>query len=329
MQNKQTAFGFKLSSEEFSAQRLVELAVQAEQKGFEFALISDHYHPWLDVQGESPFVWAVLGALAAKTRTLRVGTAVTCPTTRIHPAIIAQAAATVATMMPERFFLGVGTGENLNEHILGDRWAQTAVRQERLAEAIEVIRLLWKGGLQSFHGKYYTVENAQVYSLPKKLPPIYVAVGGPKGAELAVEHAEGMIGTDPNKEIVAKFKRSSVGAPAYCEITVCYDTSEEAGRKMLKRVWANTALPWPLIVELPLPSNFEEAVKIAKDEEFEQVPCGPDPAPFLKAIRKYVEAGYDHVCFHQVGPKQEAFMDFCAEEILPKIESASHKRKAA
>jgi coenzyme F420-dependent glucose-6-phosphate dehydrogenase len=329
MPNKQTQFGYKLSSEEFSGSELVQLAMKAEEHSFEFALISDHYHPWLDVQGQSPFVWAVLGGIAEKTSRLRVGTAVTCPTTRIHPAIIAQAAATVSSMMPERFFLGVGTGEHLNEHILGQRWPQTAVRQERLAEAIEVIRLLWRGGLQSFHGEHYTVENAQIYSLPSKLPPIFVAVGGPKGADIAFKHADGMIGTEPEKEIVDRFRRGSRGAPAYCEITVCYDTSENAARETLKKVWSIAALPWPLIVELPLPSNFEAAAEIAKDRAFDEVPCGPDPHLYVKAVQKYTDAGYDHVCLHQVGGQQQEFMDFWVDEVFPKLASVPRKRKAA
>src|SRR5262245_5486106 len=187
------SLGYQLSSEEHSAPDLVGLARKAEESGFTFALISDHYHPWTDRQGQSPFVWSVIGAIAQATERLRVGTAVTCPSGRIHPAVIAQAAATAATLMPRRFFLGVGTGENLNEHILGQGWPETEVRQERLAEAIDIIRLLWTGGNQSHHGRHFTVENARLYSLPDELPPLLVATGGPRTSDLAGRVADGLI----------------------------------------------------------------------------------------------------------------------------------------
>src|ERR687883_157173 len=186
--------GYALSSEEHTPNDLVRYARRAEEVGFAFALISDHYHPWLDQQGQSPFVWSVVGAIAHATQRLRLGTGVTCPTMRIHPAIVAQAAATAAAMMPGRFFLGVGTGENLNEHILGDRWPEADVRREMLEEAVEVIRLLWQGGQRSHHGRHYTVENARVYTLPETPPPIIVAASGPKAAELAGRIGDGFWG---------------------------------------------------------------------------------------------------------------------------------------
>ena len=200
--------GYKLSSEEQPAADLVRYAQMAQDTGFGFALISDHFHPWTDRQGQSPFVWSVLGAIAQATQRLVVGTAVTCPTMRIHPAIIAQAAATTATLMPGRFFLGVGTGENLNEHVVGQGWPETEVRQARLEEAIEIIRLLWKGGNQSYHGRYFTVENARLYSLPDSPPPLYVAVGGPRSADLAGRVGDGMIGTDPDASLLSAFDRA-------------------------------------------------------------------------------------------------------------------------
>jgi G6PDH family F420-dependent oxidoreductase len=175
-----TTLGVILASEEHPAPRLVDIAVQAEQAGFRTACISDHYHPWVRAQGESSFVWSVLGGVAARTSELRIHTTVTCPTVRIHPAIVAQAAATVATMMPGRFELGVGSGEALNEHILGDAWPSAAVRLEMLEEAVEVIRLLWQGGQCSHRGRHYTVENAELFSLPDEPPPIHVSALGPR-----------------------------------------------------------------------------------------------------------------------------------------------------
>src|SRR3954452_20749809 len=168
-------FGYKLSSEEFSANDLIRFARAAEDHGFSFAMISDHFHPWTDRQGQSPFVWSVIGGIATQTERLRLGTGVTCPTIRIHPAIIAQAAATSGQMSGGRFFLGVGSGEHLNEHVLGDKWPEFEVRLEMLEEAIEVMRLLWEGGQHSFYGQYYSVENARIYSLPEQPVEIYVA----------------------------------------------------------------------------------------------------------------------------------------------------------
>ena len=162
-----TALGYALSSEEHAPSDLVRNARLAEEAGFEFALVSDHFHPWIDRQGHSPFVWSVLGGIATATEKLEVGTGVTCPMIRIHPAIIAQAAATTAAMMPGRFFLGVGTGENLNEHILGDKWPEHEVRSEMLEESLEIIRLLWRGEQASYRGGYYTVDEARLFTLPE------------------------------------------------------------------------------------------------------------------------------------------------------------------
>jgi len=197
--------GYSLSSEEFPPNELVRLAQRAERAGFSFALISDHFHPWTSKQGQSPFVWSVIGAIAATTKYLRLGTGVTCPTLRIHPAIISHAAATAAALMPGRFFLGVGAGENLNEHIIGRKWPPPAVRKEMLEEAICVIRLLWKGGLQNHRGRYFTVENARLFTLPEKLPPIFIAAGGEKMAELAARAGDGLITAGDENIVIKKF----------------------------------------------------------------------------------------------------------------------------
>ena len=194
--------GYALSSEEHRPLDLVEHAKRAEQAGFPYALVSDHFHPWIDRQGESSFVWSVIGAIAASTTTLRLGTGVTCPTIRIHPAIIAQAAATSAALLPGRFFLGVGTGENLNEHILADRWPSAYERRERLAEALEVMRGLWEGDLWSFEGKYYRVDNARLYTLPEEPIEVVVAAAGPEAAKLAARIGDGLVSTAPDPELV-------------------------------------------------------------------------------------------------------------------------------
>jgi coenzyme F420-dependent glucose-6-phosphate dehydrogenase len=314
--------GYSLSSEELDATTLVNNARRAEEAGFSFALISDHFHPWIDQQGQSPFAWTVLGGIATATKRLRLGTGVTCPLIRYHPAIIAQAAATVATMMPGRFFLGVGTGESLNEHILGEAWPAAAIRQEMLTEAVQVIRQLWQGGLQSHYGTYYTLDRARVYSLPDEPPPIYVAAAGEKAARMAGEIGDGLITTAPKAETVKTFEDAGGrGKPKYGQVTVCWAKDKATARRMARRWWPTAAMKGELSQELPLPALFEDATqKVTEDDIAEAMPCGPDPAAHLEQIRKFVEAGIDHVYVHQVGPDQEGFFRFYQKEIMPQLE---------
>ncbi len=315
--------GYALSSEEHGPKELVSYAQRAEQVGFTFALISDHYHPWIDKQGQSPFAWSVLGAIAQTTERLRVGTGVTCPTTRYHPAIIAQAAATVEAMMPGRFFLGVGTGENLNEHIVGEHWPPYPVRLEMLEEAVEIIRLLWQGGTQDYFGLYFSVENARVYTLPDPPPPLFVAAGGASSAETAGRIGDGLVSTSPEAKLLSKFDEAGgTGKPRYGQVTVCWAQSEEDARRTACEWWPQAGLKGEMSQELPLPSHFEEAVATVREEDVaEMIICGPDPQRHIQAIRQYVDAGFDHVYVHQVGPDQEGFFKFYQREILPEFHS--------
>jgi coenzyme F420-dependent glucose-6-phosphate dehydrogenase len=312
--------GYTLSSEEHGPLDLVRYARQAEEAGFEYALVSDHFHPWIDRQGHSPFVWSVVGGIAGATRELRLGTGVTCPNIRIHPAVIAQAAATSAAMLPGRFFLGVGTGENLNEHVLGDRWPEAAVRLEMLEEAIDVIRLLWQGGYQSHHGRYYTVEEARIYTLPDEPPPIYVAASKPTAAELAGRAGDGLVSTAPDAEVVAAFDGAGgEGKPKLGQVTVCWAESEEEGKRTAYEWWPNAAVRGDLSQELALPRHFEDAAQmLAEDDVAEKVVCGPDPDRYFEQVEGYADAGFDHVYLHQVGPDQEGFFRFAQEELLPR-----------
>jgi len=309
--------GYALSSEEHDPRDLVRFARLAEEQGFTYALVSDHFHPWTDRQGQSPFVWAVVGAIAHATERLRLGTGVTCPTIRIHPAVIAHAAATATALMPGRFFLGLGTGENLNEHVLGDRWPEGAVRLEMLAEAIDVIRLLWEGGYQSHHGTYYTVEEARLYTLPDEPPPIMVAAAKAEAAQLAGT-CEGLIGTAPDAELLSEFDAAGgSGKPRFGQVTVCWAKDEAAARKTALEWWPNAALPGDLGQELALPRHYEQAAElVSEDDVAEKVVCGPDPDAHRAAIEEFAQAGYDHVYVHQVGPDQEGFLDFYGREIL-------------
>lgn len=313
--------GYAISSEEVTPNAAVRNAQRAEEAGFRFALVSDHFHPWIDEQGHSPFVWSVLGGIATMTTTLRVGTGVTCPMIRIHPAIIAHAAATVAAMMPGRFFLGVGTGENLNEHILGDQWPAYNVRAEMLEEAIDVIRLLWQGGEQSHYGLYYTVEQARLYTLPDELPPIMIAAAGEKSAELAGRMGDGLISTAPKAEVVEAFEgEGGAGRPKYGQVTVCYAEDDATARKIAYRYWPNAALGGELGQELKLPRHFEQAVKTVREEDVaEAMVCSSDPQKHIEAIQEFIDAGFDHVYVHQVGLEQEPFFDFYRRSVLPEF----------
>ncbi|MCW2975327.1 MAG: Luciferase-like monooxygenase [Actinomycetia bacterium] len=313
--------GFALSSEDHPPNELVRQAVLAERAGFTFALISDHFHPWVDAQGHSSFVWSTLGGIAQATAKIRVGTGVTCPIIRTHPAIIAQAAASVAAMMPRRFFLGLGSGENLNEHILGDRWPSPDERLEMLEEAVGVIRLLWQGGERTQRGKHYTVDHARIYTLPDELPQIYMAGSAPKAAELAGRLGDGFISTAPEKNVVQAFEAAGgTGKQKLGMIHCAYDSDEQAGLERATRLWPNLALKGPLGQELARPADFEEAAAMVDEEDVaERTPCGPDPEPYLALIRTYDEAGFTHVYIHQIGENQDEFADFARRELMPKL----------
>jgi G6PDH family F420-dependent oxidoreductase len=307
--------GYALSSEEHAPLDLVRNAKRAEDAGFTYALVSDHFHPWVDRQGHSPFAWGVLGAIAATTSTLRLGTGVTCPTIRIHPAIVAQAAATAAALMPGRFFLGVGTGENLNEHVLGDRWPSASERRELLEEAIEVMRLLWRGELCSFEGEHYTVSDARIYTLPDSEIDVAVAAGGPEAAELAGRVGDGLVATSPAREVVSAYLEAGGTGPRYGQLTVCWATSEEEARRTALEWWPNGGLRGPLGQELPLPEHFEAAAEmVTEDDVAETVVCGPDAQAHLEGIAEFADVGFDHVYVHQVGPDQDGFIEFYERE---------------
>jgi G6PDH family F420-dependent oxidoreductase len=315
-----TTYGYFLSCEEFTPAQLLEQARMAEKAGFQALWISDHYHPWNDEQGQSPFVWSVIGALSQVT-SLPVATAVTCPTTRIHPAIIAQASATAGVMLEGKFTLGVGSGEALNEHILGDAWPSADVRLEMLEEAVGVIRLLHEGGVKDHYGTYYTVENARLYTLPARPVPIFVSGFGAKSAELAGRIGDGFCSTKPDADLVGTFRDSGGGSkPVQGGFKVCWGLDEQAAVQTAHRLWANEQLPGELAQLLPTPSNFEQASSLVTPEMIAQsVVCGPDADRHAENVRQYVRAGYDEVYVQQIGPDQEGFFRFWSEEVLPKL----------
>lgn len=314
-------FGYKLSSEENGPLDLVKNAKMAEDAGFGFAMISDHYHPWIDKQGQSPFVWCTIGGISQSTRDMRLSTGVTCPTIRIHPAIIAQAAATAASMMPGRFILAVGSGENLNEHILGDRWPPAPIRTEMLEEAVDIIRLLWQGGTQDYHGVFYTVENARIYTLPNELPPILMAATGEFAAEAAGRVGDGLVNSAADNVAIEIFRASGgEGKPCYGETSVCWAESEAEAKRLAFDLWPIAANKGEMNRELPTPKHYEQLAEMVDEEEVaKKVTCGPDPKNHIKNLQKYIDAGYDFICIHQIGSKQKEFMDFYNEKVLPEF----------
>ncbi len=322
--------GYKLSSEEFGPLELVRLARRAEEAGFRFGLISDHFHPWTDRQGQSPFVWSVLGPIAQRTERLVVGTGVTCPIIRLHPAIVAHAAATAAVMLRGRFFLGVGSGENLNEHITGQRWPPVEVRQAMMEEAVGVIRLLWQGGYRDHHGRFYTVENARLYTRPPEPPPIYVAAGGPRAAGLAARLGDGLVMSEMKPDVLRAFEQAGgAGKPRYVELTVCWAPDEAQARRTAFEAWRIAGFVGLLHQDLAIPAHFEKVAEMATEDRIaEVVLCGPDAGRHLEALTKHAEAGYTHVAVHQVGPDQEGFFRFYEREVLPALERIRPRRAA-
>jgi G6PDH family F420-dependent oxidoreductase len=312
--------GYFLSCEENSPRDLVAQARAAEEAGFDGLWISDHYHPWNDEQGHSPFVWSVIGALAEAT-SMHVTTAVTCPTVRIHPAVIAQAAATSKVLLDGRFTLGVGSGEALNEHILGDRWPEADVRLEMLEEAVEVMRLLWEGGQKSHHGRHYTVENARIYTLPDEPPAVYVSGFGPKATRLAGRIGDGFCTVSPDADAISLFRsEGGSGKPVQAGMKCCYGADEAEAVATAHRLWPNDALPGELAQVLPSPAHFEQASQLVTKEMIaQQTPCGPDVDRHIESIQEFADAGVDELYVQQIGGGYDEFFRAYARDVLPRF----------
>jgi G6PDH family F420-dependent oxidoreductase len=313
-------YGYTLSSEEHGPRDLVRSAAAAEEVGFDFVSISDHYHPWVEAQGHSPFVWTVLGGIAATTERIDVAVGVTCPIMRIHPAVIAQAAATTSLLLGDRFAFGVGTGEALNEHILGHRWPRPAIRREMLEEAVDVIRRLFTGETVDHRGTYYEVENARLFDPPETAPPIIVSGFGPEAVELAGRIGDGFWGHSPEREILEQFEHSGGTGPRYAQVNVCWASDEQEARKTAHHIWPNAGVSGQLSQDLPTWTHFEQASEpVTEQDATKSVACGPDVQPYLESAQKFVDAGYDHVYFHQIGPDQAGFLRFWTQELRPAL----------
>ena len=313
--------GYHLSSEEHPAPDLVGYARRAEEVGFSYAVASDHFHPWTHRQGQSPFVWTVLGAIAQVTKELRVGT-VTAPIRRTPPHVVAHASATAATLLPGRFFLGVGSGEDLNEHVTGEWWPPSETRREMLEEAIEVIRKLWEGENVEHFGRHYTVDNARLYSRPTDPPPIVVAAMSERAAELAGRVGDGMMAVAPEPKLVRAFQEAGgEGKPVYGQVDVCVAEDESEARRLAHAQWAApAAIPSRLLAKLRVPADFEAVAELVSEEQVaEKIVCGADADRHLARIEEFRAAGFDHVHVHQVGADQETLFRVYEAEVLPRL----------
>ncbi len=313
--------GYFLSSEEWGPRDLVSQAIRANDAGFEGLWISDHYHPWNHQQGHGSFVWATIGAIAAAVPGVHVTTAVTCPTMRIHPAVIAQASATAAVLLDGEFALGVGSGEALNEHIFGDAWPNADVRLEMLEESIEVIRELWQGGAQSHRGRHYRVEHARIYDLPAEPTPILISGFGPKAIALAGRIGDGFCAVSPDGEAVRSYRsQGGEGKLVQGGTKVCWGEDEQAALEHVVRLWSNEALPGELPQILPTPEHFEQAAQLVTPQMLaESVVCGPDIDRHVAALRRYADAGFDELYVNQIGPDQDAFFEAYSRHVLPAL----------
>lgn len=312
--------GYACLSEQHDPGEMVAHVAEAERRGVDYAMVSDHYHPWTTAQGESPFVWGVLGAIANATDRIPIGTAVTAPIIRIHPAVVAQAAATAACQLEDRFVLGVGTGERLNEHVTGERWPPHDVRLEMLEEAVEILRLLWAGGEKTYRGEHFTVENARVFTLPEEPPPIAVAAGGETTAAAAGHYGDALISTSPDEAVVERFEQGNRGEsePHVGQFHACYAETEEEGVETALETWPNAGMSGELGQELATPAHFEQAASMVDREDVaERVVCGSDADDFIERIETFVDAGFERVHVHQIGPEQSEFLEFYETEVVP------------
>lgn len=311
--------GYKLATEAFGPHEIVRQAVRAQEVGFDFVEMSDHFHPWLDVQGHSPFTWSLLGAIAAKTSRIELATGVTCPSMRYHPAIVAQAAATMALLSDGRFTLGVGAGERLNEHVVGTGFPSVRSRHARFREALEIIRLLWSGGYQSYEGRHLQLEDARVFDLPETLPKIIVACSGRRSAALAAELGDGVFATEPKAEILEHFHSKGGDGHAYAEVSIAWGEPGDA----IEHAWTNNrwaVTGWKVMSELPNPVNFAAAAStVTRDDVAKQFAHGAGTQPYVAAVRPYLQAGFDHIVLMNAGADVDGFLDFFDEKLAPAL----------
>jgi G6PDH family F420-dependent oxidoreductase len=318
--------GYKLMSEELGPRELISNAVRAEEVGFDLAAISDHYSPWLEAEGHAPFIWSVLGGIAMATDEIDLMTAVTCPTFRYHPAVVAQAAATVSLLSGARFRLGLGSGERLNEHVIGGGWPAPSVRQERFEEAIDVIRMLFEtsGEDCSHSGIHFELDRARLFDRPEDPPPILVAAGGPRAARIAAQKGDGLIAAEPSRKITDTYRDAGGDGPRCAEIGMCWAESEDEALEILHRYGRWRGFGWHVLPELATTRAFEEVSEGVTREDLRETPHGPDVECYVDAFRPYIEAGFDELILHQIGPAQDGFLNFFAGELQSALRECAH-----
>jgi G6PDH family F420-dependent oxidoreductase len=325
-----TQFGYTAMGEQTPAKQMITDLVAAEMAGFDFSVMSDHYFPWVEEQGHSPNAWAVLGAAAQATQRLPLMTFVTCPTFRYHPAVVAQQAATVGVLSSGRFTLGLGAGENLNEHVVGKPWPMARVRQERLQEAVEIIKKLFTGEYVNYEGKHFQVERAKLYDLPDQPPPIGIAVSGPGSLSLASKYADALISVEPNGDLVAGFNENGgASKPKYGQLAISYGRDEKAAKAEARDLWRWALSGWHVMAELPEPRSFDAASEnVTEDDIAELVPCGPDIGTYVEAVKQYTDAGFTHLALVQVGAEnQRDFIEWAASDLLPALRENTDLRE--
>ena len=326
-----TTFGYTLMTEQAGPRALVDHAVQAERVGFDFEVMSDHYFPWLSSQGHAPYAWSVLGAVAHATERVGLMTYVTCPTIRYHPAVVAQKAATVQLLAEGRFTLGVGSGENLNEHVVGQGWPTVKDRQAMLREAIEIIRELHTGEIVDYRGEFFQVDSARVWDLPDQPVEIAVAVGGDRAVGELAPLADHLVATEPDAELVTAWNGTE-GAPtigdrarAVGQVPICWDPDRDAAVERAHDQFRWFAGGWSVNGDLPTTAGFAGATQYVRPEDVaDSIVCGPDLDEIVASVKPFWEAGFTDVALVQIGgDTQERFLDEVAAPLLEKLRRAS------
>jgi G6PDH family F420-dependent oxidoreductase len=312
--------GYTMMGEQRGPRELVGDVVAAERAGFAFSVISDHYHPWLEAQGHAPYAWSVLGAAAQGTDRIGLMTYVTCPTVRYHPAVVAQKAATVSLLSEGRFRLGLGAGENLNEHVVGRGWPPAHVRHEMLVEAVEIIRSLWEGGYVNYRGAHFDVESARLFDLPSRPVPLGIAVSGRQSCTLAGESADLVIATEPKAELVEMYRAAGGTGPAVGQLGVCYGPDAGAALALAHEQFRWSAGGWKVMAELPNPVNFDACSAFVRPDDLAgKIPHGPDVDAYVEGVREFAAAGFDQVALVQIGPAQQEFCSWYERELGPAL----------
>jgi G6PDH family F420-dependent oxidoreductase len=322
-----TRFGYTLMTEQSGPRDLLSYAVAAEEAGFDFEVCSDHYSPWLTSQGHAPYAWSVLGAVAQATSRVELATYVTCPIIRYHPAVVAQKAATLQLLSEGRFILGLGSGENLNEHITGEGWPPIAQRQDMLVEAATIIRELQSGDLVTWEGDYFRVESARVWDAPDGGVPIAIAVSGEKSVAQFAPLADHLVAVEPEPDLIKAWdkEKGSTKTRKIGQVPICWDSDEQRAIKRAHDQFRWFAGGWAVNADLPTPAGFEGASTFVRPEDIaKQIPCGPDLDAAVQAVQSFWEAGFTDVAIVQVGDEGQAeFLDRAAKPLLQKLRRAA------